>query len=194
MKMLLDINFGWTSWQNFTVWFNSLSVVEQVMFIIPIVVFAVSLTILVCIGLYYLFKYIFLGIYYLLKGIFKALQFILTLLYKGLVSLYKLLFIRDNDSSVKCCQSEPITTESTMETKPIPKTLIEIPTKMDDSIENVEQSSFSFCSECGKKFTDKMHDHLKLNSRTYCVNCGQGFIVEQTSITQKLPKSYANYK
>jgi hypothetical protein len=177
--MLLKLINGWTNWQDFLNWFNNLGVIGQFIFTILLITFAVSITILVCIGVFYLLKYLFLGIYYLLKGLFKGIYLLFKKLHEGLVSLYKILFKRDDDSVDKSCDSEQIIMEKTIEKEPISKTLVEMPREIDDSLENVEGTNFAYCPECGMKFTDKMNDHLKLNGRTYCVNCGQGFNIQQ---------------
>jgi len=77
---MLD-TFIWTHWEDFINWFEGLGLIQQTIFTVLLVSLAVSITVLVCIGLFYLVKYIFLGIYYLFKGIFKGIYLLFKKLF-----------------------------------------------------------------------------------------------------------------
>lgn len=176
--MLLDINFGWISWQDFIVWFNNLSAVQQIIIVCLVIAFAVSVTILVCIAIYYLIKFICLGIYYLLKGIFKGLHHILVAIFTT-----KQKEIPNNE-------------EKTEEKEVIKKSEVKLPRKIEVSLENKQPSEFNYCPECGMRFTEKMNYHLQLNGMTFCVNCGQCFRkdminqLDNQPVSQPLAKPY----
>lgn len=157
-KMILDIIIGWTNW------FNGLSMVEQIIFTSLIVAFAVSVTVLVCIGVYYLIKYLCLGIIYILKGIFKGFKFVIN---KIVDLIDKILNLGDH--------KVPLTEKITDKRENIQKSVVELPRMIDKSSEYEQGLDFGFCPECGVRFTHKMHEHLDSNGITFCVHCGQCF-------------------
>jgi hypothetical protein len=177
MKMMLD-TFMWTGWEDFINWFDGLSLIQQTIFTILLVSLAVSITVLVCIGVFYLVKYIILGIYYLLKGIFKGIYWVFKKLYD---------LITGN-----------------IPAEPKPKSNYEVPkeewkaTRKSVVILQPNQKSgekkgvYAYCTDCGSKFTERMNERLKTTGITYCISCGKGFKVEFEPIGLQTIQSYSN--
>lgn len=169
--------------QNFINWFNSLSSIEQIIISSVGFALAVAIVVLICIGLAYLLKYIFMGLFYILEHLFKGFHIIFKKLYE---------IIAGNSSSEKSV--EPIFDDKIEENRHIKKSVIILPKKTDKSSEHEQGLEYSYCPECGIRFTERMNDRLNLNGKTYCVNCGQSFIIEQQIISPPITKSYENYK
>jgi len=180
---LLEAFYGWNGMQNFINWFSSLSSIQQI--IISSVGFAltVAIIVLICIGLAYLLKYIFMGLFYILEKLFKGLHIIFKKLYE---------IIAGKSSSEK--SFGPIYNEKIEESRYVKKSIIILHKKTDNSSEYEQGLEYSYCPECGIRFTERMNDRLNLNGKTYCVNCGQSFIIEQQIINPPIAKSFANYK
>ncbi|MCK4238049.1 MAG: hypothetical protein KAX33_02930 [Candidatus Lokiarchaeota archaeon] len=183
--MILDIIIGWISWQDFFGWFNSLRLIEQIIFTSLIVAFAVSVTVIVCIGLYYLIKYLCLGIFYILKGIFKGFKFVIN---KIVDLIDKIL----NSGGHKV----PLTDKITENRENFQKSVVELPRMIVKSLKNEQDLEYCYCTECGMKFTDKMNEHLDSNGMTFCIHCGQCFRIDMLNkldvqpINQSITESY----
>jgi len=191
---LLEAFYGWNGMQNFINWFSSLSTIQQIIISSVGFALAVAIIVLVFIGLAYLLKYIFMGLAYLLKYIFMGLFYILEKLFKGLHIIFRKLYeiLTGKSSSEKSV--EPIYNEKIEENRYLKKSIIILPKKTGKSSEHEQGLEYSYCPECGIRFTEKMNDRLNLNGKTYCVNCGQSFIIEQQIINPPIAKSFANYK
>ena len=180
---MLEAFYGWNGMQNFINWFSSLSSIQQIIISCVGFALAVAIIVLICIGLAYLLKYIFMGLFYILEKLFKWLNIIFKKLYEILAG---------KSSSEKSV--EPIYNEKIEENRYIKKSIIILHKKTDNSSEREQGLEYSFCPECGIRFTERMNDRLNLNGKTYCVNCGQNFIIEQQIINPPIAKSYENYK
>lgn len=180
---MLEAFFGWNGMQNFVNWFNSLSSIEQIIISSVGFALAVAIIVLIYIGLAYLLKYIFMGLFYILEHLFKGLHIIFKKLYE---------IIAGKSSSEKSV--EPIFDDKIEENRHIKKSVIILPKKTDKSSEHEQGLEYSYCPECGIRFTERMNDRLNLNGKTYCVNCGQSFIIELQIISPPITKSYENYK
>ena len=191
---MLEAFYGWNGMQNFINWFSSLSSIQQIIISCVGFALAVAIIVLVFIGLAYLLKYIFMGLAYLLKYIFMGLFYILEKLFKGLHIIFRKLYeiLTGKSSSEKSV--EPIYNEKIEENRYLKKSIIILPKKTGKSSEHEQGLEYSYCPECGIRFTEKMNDRLNLNGKTYCVNCGQSFIIEQQIINPPIAKSFANYK
>jgi len=129
-KMISDIIINWNNW------FNGLSMVEQIILASLIVVVSVSVTVLVCIGVYYLIKYLCLGIFYILKGIFKGFKFVIN---KIVDLIDKILNLGDH--------KVPLTDKITDKRENIQKSVVELPIMIDKSSEHEQELDFGFCPE-----------------------------------------------
>lgn len=167
--MKFDPSISWTSWEGFISWFDSISMIEQTIFTVFLVLFCVSITVLICIGVFYLVKYIFLGTYYLLKGIFTGI-------YIGLKKLYDLIAGTTTEETSQTNKYESSSTSSSSTTN-IEKNLSTIGNPI----------PFSYCTNCGNKFSSIMFDKLRASGVTYCIHCGEGFkLVELESIKTQI--------
>ena len=174
--MKFDSFISWTSWEDFINWFDSISTIEQTIFTVFLVMFWVSLTVLICIGVFYLVKYAILGIYYLLKWIFTGI-------YIGFKKLYDLIAGMSTEETSQINRYE---TNNTVPSYSSAKT---------DVRENIEKKTssgdypipYSFCTNCGNKFSRIMFDKLRTSGVTYCIHCGEGCkLVELESIKTQI--------
>ena len=183
--MILERIIGWISWQDFLGWFNGLGPVEQIIFSCLIVAFAVSITVLVCIGIFYLIKYLCLGIFYILKVIFKGFKYVIN----KIVDLIDKILNLEPDKV-------PLTDKIIEKRENTQKSVVELPRIIDKSLKNNQEPEYCYCTECGRKFTDRMHEHLDSNGMTFCVQCGQCFKrdmldkLDDQPINQSITESY----
>ncbi|MDX1798445.1 MAG: hypothetical protein R3255_07340 [Candidatus Lokiarchaeia archaeon] len=139
--------------ENIGLWFNTFiewyieqPLYGQVLVIIGIVaVLALTVTLL-----YYIIKGVAYLIYYIIKGVFYLLKYIGFGIYKLFEGFY---FLVSGKSKLKTKKNKEINIEH--------KTL------------NYQQVlPLKFCSECGKRISTSMKNHLKSNENVFCVNCG----------------------
>ncbi len=140
-------------WYNtFVEWYLAQPLYGQVLAIIGLVaLLALTVTLL-----YYIIKGIAYLIYYIIKGIFYLLKYIGYGIYKLFEGFY-LLVSGKSKSQTQNNNQYNIQNNSTKE----PRIFLE------------------YCSECGKKFTNKMKYHLESTEIVFCVNCGTRLRIDQ---------------
>jgi hypothetical protein len=150
MKMdwntIIDTLLLW--YEEFVEWYLVQPIYGQVLTIvgvIAIIALIITLVYYVIKGIVYLIYYILKGIYYLLKGI--GLGF-----YKLCEAFYYLV-------SGEQKPGKPFQKDSTTSNEPVMK----------------DFSNSLYCSECGKKFSEKMIQQIYNNGIIFCVNCGTQF-------------------
>lgn len=188
--MLLQDFIEWTSLEGFISWWESLGASEQLILGIFGIIIAVAVTVLVCIGVFYLLKYLFIGLGYMFMYIFKGFAWI----FKQLGELFALIFGMEKTETQETEQSQQVSTE---ETQPIQKTIVLVPQKTEPIPESQDSSKMSYCTECGMKFTDLTSQKLVKNGVAFCVYCGTGFkpeIVPLQTISLTNQKDYSNYR
>ncbi|MHA2048479.1 MAG: hypothetical protein ACW986_02590 [Promethearchaeota archaeon] len=145
-KNIIDAILLW--YDEFVDWYLIQPIYGQVLTIIgviAIIALAITLVYYVIKGVAYLIYYILKGIYYFLKGI--GLGF-----YKLCEAFYYLV---------------------SGEQKPIKQSQGDIVKSNENSIKMFNDSLY--CSECGRKFSDKMTRQMLTNGIIFCVNCGKQF-------------------
>ncbi|MFW9822886.1 MAG: hypothetical protein ACFFE4_08130 [Candidatus Thorarchaeota archaeon] len=132
-------------WYNeFINWYVAQPIYGQILSIIGII----ALLALIITLIYYIIKGIAYLIYYILKGIYYLLKGIGLLFYKLSKGFYKLI---------------------SGEKKPnIQIEKEEFPNK------EIYNNRIMYCSECGKRMSGRMINHLLSQNIAYCDNCGKG--------------------
>ncbi|MFX0023577.1 MAG: hypothetical protein ACFE9S_14720 [Candidatus Hermodarchaeota archaeon] len=137
----------------FIEWYIEQPLYGQVLVIIGIVaILALAVTLI-----YYIIKGIAYLIYYTIKGIFYLLKYIGYGIYKLFEGFYLL-----------------VSGKSTLKTEK--NNDINISNKRLDE----QRYILEFCSECGKRISNKMKKHLKTHEIVFCVNCGTRITRKQT--------------
>jgi hypothetical protein len=135
-------------WYNeFIDWYLVQPIYGQVLVIIGIIAI---ITLVIVIAFYTIKGSVYL-IYYILKGIYYLLKGIGLGLFKLSEGFYYL--VSGEKRPKKHTQNDN------------PKTSIEV------------NNIILYCSECGKKLSEKMISHMFSNNIVYCVNCGKGLKV-----------------
>lgn len=140
-------------WYNeFIEWYFVQPIYGQILALVGIIaIIALSITLIyyLIIGIAYLVYYIIKGIYYLLKGIGLGIFKLCEGFYNLVSGKYK---------SVEKSQNNTFQ--------------LEIP--------NSEFTNTAlYCTECGRRFSDKMLSHLNKRGIIFCVNCGKEFKFEE---------------
>ena len=139
-------NYSFT-WQEILYWFLGLPLSGQIF----VVLGAITIAILVVIGIYYLLKGIAYLIYYTLKGLF----YLLKALFQG---LYRLISGKSNQAPASEISN------------------VKEPGKIaQKSIQSYEPEVHYYCTECETKFTDRMNYQLNKEGIVFCDHCGKGF-------------------
>ena len=153
-KNIADTIFMW--YNEFVEWYLVQPIYGQILSIIGIIVIlalVITLIYYVIKGIAYLFYYILKGIYYLLKGIGLGI-------FKLCEGFYKLVSGKLKANK----QIENINANSEDQFNRIQKKII-------------------FCTECGKRFSEKMVRKILLNGNVYCVNCGKEITLNEFQIS-----------
>lgn len=133
-------------WYNvFVEWFLEQPIYGQVLAIIGLITLlalAITLVYYTIKGIAYLVYYIFKGVYYLLKGIGYGF-------YKLFEGFYFLISGKQKSSKQKV---EHVHIQNNMT--------------------NNNLYILEYCSECGRKLSEKMKIHFEKNGMTFCENCG----------------------
>ncbi|MFW9972309.1 MAG: hypothetical protein ACFFDF_19140 [Candidatus Odinarchaeota archaeon] len=133
-------------WYNtFVEWYLQQPLYGQVLAIIGIVALLALLITLI----YYLVKGIAYLVYYIIKGIFYLLKYIGYGIFKLFQGFY---LIVSGESKSKTKNYNQISHQNNSIKEPI--------------------VFIAYCSECGKKVTNKMKYHLETHEIVFCVNCG----------------------
>lgn len=139
-------------WYNeFFEWFLLQPTIAQVFVIIGItalLALVVTLIYYIIKGIAYLVYYIIKGVYYLLKGIGFAF-------YKLFEGFYNL-----------------VSGKTKYQTKK------KIDENSDQAFSNEARFETIFCSECGRKFNEKMVQQLINSKKAFCVNCGKEYTLK----------------
>ena len=161
-------------WEYFMNWFLSNPIEIQVLVIIG----AVAAIILAAVLVYYILKgtayliyYIFKGIYLLLKAIFMGLYKLFEELYYAISGKPKPVKQVDEAEEKVPVYEEPII-EQSIEESPVQRQYQTIP------------KNALYCSDCGGKFTETMHEQILKNGIAFCVNCGKGYRLQEMEVAQ----------
>lgn len=149
-------------WYNiFLEWYLQQPLYGQVLAIIGIIAILVLTVLLI----YYIIKGIAYLIYYSIKGVFYLLKYIGYGFFKLFEGFYLLVSGKSKYKSQNNNQFN-IWNNSTKE----PRIFLE------------------YCSECGKRLSNKMKNYLKKNEIVYCVNCGTR--IERIQAVQSIAVSH----
>ena len=145
-KNIIDAIYLW--YNEFVDWYLIQPVYGQVLTLIGIIaVIALAITLV-----YYVIKGIAYLIYYILKGIYYLLKYIGLGFYKLCEGFYYL--VSGEEKPTKQSQEDTI--------------------KSNKHINHDYNGTF-YCSECGRKFSEKMTPQMFTNGMIFCVNCGKQF-------------------
>ena len=153
-KNIADTIFLW--YNEFVEWYLVQPIYGQILSIIGIIALlalVITLIYYVIKGIAYLFYYILKGIYYLLKGIGLGI-------FKLCEGFYKL--VSGDLKANKQIENNNTYSENQF---------------------NGTKYNIIFCTECGKKFSEKMIRKILLNGNVFCVNCGKEFIRNEFQIS-----------
>ncbi len=155
-------------WEDFIGWFLSIPIEAQILVIIG----AVAAVILAGIIVYFVLKGVAYLIYYILKGVYLLLKGIFVGLYKLFEEIYY---------AVSGKQRPP---------KEVIEEQVQVPAYKEPMQEKTVQKEYQliqqnvmFCSECGSKFTERMHEQIYQNGVAYCVNCGKGYRLHEIEVS-----------
>ena len=161
-------------WEYFMNWFLSNPIEIQVLVIIGAVaaiILAAVLVYYILKGVAYLIYYIFKGIYLLLKAIFMGLYKLFEELYYAISGKPKPVKQVDEAEEKVPVYEEPII-EQSIEESPVQRQYQTIP------------KNALYCSDCGGKFTETMHEQILKNGIAFCVNCGKGYRLQEMEVAQ----------
>ncbi len=133
-------------WYNiFVEWYLSAPIVAQVFAIIGLVtIFALAVTLV-----YFAIKGVAYLVYYILKGLYLLLKYIGYGFYKLTEGFYLLVSGKKKPSKAKSSQ-----------------------TNIQNTVSYHQNYILEFCSECGRKVSDRMKVNFEKNGMTFCENCG----------------------
>lgn len=135
-------------WYNlFIEWYAQQPLYGQILVLIGII----ALLALVITLIYYIIKGIGYLVYYIIKGVYYLLKGIGYGFFKLFEGFYLLVSGKSKSSKQKNNQNN-IQNNSPYE----------------------YQFNIEYCSECGRKFSEKMRVHLETNGMAFCENCGKG--------------------
>jgi DNA-directed RNA polymerase subunit RPC12/RpoP len=153
-KNITDTIFLW--YNEFVEWYLVQPIYGQFLSIIGIIaLLALAITLI-----YYVIKGIAYLIYYILKGIYLLLKGIGLGIFKLCEGFYKLV-----SGEIKVNKQ----TENNN-------------TYRENQFNGI-QSNLIYCTECGKRFSEKMIRKMQLNGNVFCVNCGKEFNTTQFQIS-----------
>ncbi len=149
-------------WYNkFIEWYLVQPNYGQILVIIGIVALLAILITLV----YYLIKGISYLVYYAIKGVYYLLKGVGFGFYKLCEGFYYLI------------SGEPKPKKQKQNLIPqMPNGQSEEPYRLMEIV----QHNIIYCNECGNKFSEKMHNNLKINGIAFCVHCGKRFELNET--------------
>ncbi|UCD00638.1 MAG: hypothetical protein JSV23_07035 [Promethearchaeota archaeon] len=137
------------AWINiFIEWYLVQPLYGQILVLIGVI----ALLALVITFVYYIIKGIAYLVYYIIKGIYYLLKGIGYGFFKLFEGFYFLVSGKSKSSKQKNFQ-----------------------TSIQDNSANDYQVIIEFCSECGRKFSEKMKMNLEKIGMAFCVNCGKEF-------------------
>lgn len=151
-------------WYNqFLEWYLAQPVYGQILVLIGIV----ALLALIITLIYYLMKGIAYLVYYALKGVYYLLKGIGFGFYKLCEGFYYLIAGKPKPNSPiqNASSQNKISYEHSGETKRV----------MEIIQPSIRYCNIMYCNECGNKFSEKMHNNLKVNGIAFCVYCGKKF-------------------
>ena len=151
-------------WQEFLNWFLEIPLYGQILMIVG----AIAIVALVCVGVYYLLKGIAYLIYYILKGVGYLIYYIFKGIYLLIEGLYYL--ISGKEKPIK--QAEPPKVEVSVQV--IPKQIVPMKKEV--------HADVSFCSQCGNKYSETMIHQLQTEGRAFCIHCGEGLTANPIEI------------
>jgi hypothetical protein len=133
-------------WYNtFIEWYLSAPIFAQVLAIIGLItIFALAITLI-----YFVIKGVAYLVYYLLKGLYLLLKYIGYGFYKLTEGFYLLV-------SGKSKSPKPDNSQNNIQ----------------NNIVSHQNYILEYCSECGRKVSEKMKSYFLKNGTTFCENCG----------------------
>jgi DNA-directed RNA polymerase subunit RPC12/RpoP len=146
--------------ENIGLWFNTFIewFIEQPLYgQILVIIGIVALLALTVTLLYYIIKGVAYLVYYTIKGVFYLLKYIGYGFFKLCEGFY-LLVSGKSKLKTENNNQNGINTKSSEE----------------------KHVFLEYCSECGKRSSIKMKNHLEVNEMVYCVNCGTRIEVKQS--------------
>lgn len=152
-------------WEEFMNWFLNIPLYGQVLVVVGIA----AILVLTVITVYYILKGVAYLVYYILKGIYLLLKSIGLLFYKLFEALYYA--ISGKPRPVKQeqeTQAQQVSPQ--VQKEPEPQYIQPIKKEL-----YVPNPNAAYCTECGAKFTERMHQQLVERSVAYCIHCGKGF-------------------
>jgi hypothetical protein len=156
-------------WENFIGWFLSIPIEAQILVIIG----AVAVVILAGIIVYFVLKGVAYLIYYILKGVYLLLKGIFVGLYKLFEEIYYAISGKQKPAK-EVAEEQPQV--------PIYKEPIqEMPVQNQYQI---IQKNANYCTECGSKFSERMHAQIYQNGVAFCVNCGKAYRLHELEVSQ----------
>ena len=145
-KNIVDTLYIW--YYEFIEWYMIQPIYGQIFAIIgilTILALLVTLVFYIIKGIAYLFFYILKGVYYLLKGIGLGI-------FKLCEGFYRL--VSGKHLPLKHSQNDNFQVNIN---------------------DGVKTNMILFCSQCGKRFSEKMINRMFTIGLTYCINCGKEF-------------------
>ncbi len=141
-----DINM----WYNiFIDWYLEQPIYGQVFALIGIIALIALLITLI----YFIIKGIAYLVYYIFKGLYYLLRYIGYGFYKLFEGFYYLVSGKSKSSNQ-----------------------IDLQANINENFTSEYHYNLEYCSECGRKFSEKMKYSLERNGMVFCVNCGKKFI------------------
>ena len=162
MNMVLSVIKDY--WQQFLGWFLEIPLVGQIL----IIVGAIAIVALVCVGVYYLLKGIAYLVYYILKGV----GYLIFYIFKGIYLLIEGLFYLFSGKEKPLKHAEPSMVEVSVQE--IPKQVVPMKREV--------HANVSFCSQCGNKYSETMIHQLNTEGRAFCIHCGEGLTANPIEI------------
>ncbi|MFX1328275.1 MAG: hypothetical protein ACFE91_09030 [Promethearchaeota archaeon] len=141
-------------WYNiFVEWYIEQPIYGQIFALIGIIALLALLITLI----YFIIKGIAYLVYYIFKGLYYLLRYIGYGIYKLFEGFYFLV-------SGKSKSSNQIDNQA----------------NINENFSSEYPYNLEYCSECGKKFSEKMKYRFERNGMVFCVNCGKQFIRNNT--------------
>ena len=145
------------AWQEIVDWFVAQPIYGQILILVGVIAVLVLAVVIV----YYVLKGVAYLVYYILKGVYYLLKGIGLLIYKLCEGLYYIISGKPKPNILQQ-QSQPQIRKQIIQYAPIQKNSRET------------HHEVTFCSECGKKFSESMLHTLSENDIVYCIHCGKG--------------------
>ena len=161
------IMFGTYTWNELVNWYLALPAYGQILCLLAafaLISFTIAIVYYVIKGTVYLLYYVFKGVIYLIAAIFYGMYWIFESIYCG---------ITGNERP-----SKDWTFFKRKETQnEIKEEVIVQPPEIMKSKQEWDVE-FSFCHDCGSKFTESMIQHLKTDGIAFCPHCGKGYMAK----------------